>query len=65
MSGRHFLDVWIVYHGKKFMMEGFFLLAIRGICKFNLWFRYAIDALIGNCRVRMEFGIELISYCGD
>lgn len=45
------------------MMEGFFLLATRGICKFNLWFRYAIDALIGNCRVRMEFGIELISYC--
>lgn len=44
-------------------MEGFFLLATRGICKFNLWFRYAIDALIGNCRVRMEFGIELISYC--
>lgn len=50
---------------KKIHDGRFFLLATRGICKFNLWFRYAIDALIGNCRVKMEFGIELISYCGD
>lgn len=43
----------------------FSFIATRGICKFNLWFRYVIDALIGNCRVRMEFKVELISYCGD
>lgn len=27
-------------------------------------FRYVIDARIGNCRVGMEFEVELISYCG-
>ena len=64
MEGTFWMFEWCIME-KNSWTEDF--LSLQHVEFVNLIFgnfRYVIDARIGNCRVGMEFEVELISYCG-